>query len=77
MASDKHLAHYGQYALGGSELIITEAVVVEGGGRISARDLGLWSDEQIGPLRRIVNFAHDQDSGIGGQLGLKGLMRLP
>ncbi len=73
LVSDKHLVHYGQYALGGAGLIITEAVAVEERGRISGWDLGLWADEQIKPLRKIVAFAQEQGSKIGIQLGHSGL----
>ena len=75
---DKHLVHYGQYALGGAGLIITEATAVEERGKISTWDLGMWSDKHIEPFRRIIDFVHEQGSKIGIQLahsGLKGSTR--
>lgn len=39
-----HLMHLGQLAFSGAGLLITEATAVEADGRISAQDLGLWSD---------------------------------
>jgi 2,4-dienoyl-CoA reductase-like NADH-dependent reductase (Old Yellow Enzyme family) len=42
--------------LGGAGLIFVEATSVSPEGRLSKGDLGLWSDEQIAPLSRIVNF---------------------
>ena len=42
-----HTLHYGGRALGGVGLIIVEATAVEARGRISDKDLGIWSDEHI------------------------------
>lgn len=80
LAVDTHFAHYAQFAFGGAGLIMLEATAVEARGRISAGDLGLWSDEQIGPLRNIVEFVHKQGSKAGIQLahaGFKGSTRPP
>ena len=43
-ASDWHTVHLGQLALSGAGLLIIEATAVTPEGRISAGDLGLWSD---------------------------------
>lgn len=43
-AAPWHLMHLGQLALSGAGMLIIEATAVEAEGRISARDLGLWSD---------------------------------
>ena len=72
LANDFHYVHYGSHALGGVGLIIIEAAAVEPRGMISPNDLGLWSDEQIAPLARIVDFAHQQGAGIGIQLAHAG-----
>jgi 2,4-dienoyl-CoA reductase-like NADH-dependent reductase (Old Yellow Enzyme family) len=61
-ANDWHLAHYGTRATGGTGLIIVEATAVAPEGRITPADLGLWKDEHIKGLRRIVNFIHQQGS---------------
>lgn len=71
-ATDFHLVHYGARALGGVGLLLTEVVAVEARGRISEEDLGLWSDEQIAPLARVVDFVHEQGAAIGVQLGHAG-----
>src|SRR5690606_34307028 len=60
MANDWHLVHQGSFARGGAGLVMTEATAVVPEGRISAQDLGLWSDEHIEPLRRITDFHHGQ-----------------
>ena len=46
-----------------------EATAVVPEGRISPEDAGLWTDTQIAPLKRIVDFAHTQGAKIGVQLG--------
>ena len=45
LAQNFHLMHYGNMAVSGAGLVILEATAVEPQGRISAYDLGLWSDE--------------------------------
>ncbi len=72
-AHDMHFAHYAQFSLGGAGLIMLEATAVQQKGRISAWDLGLWNDEQVSPLKRIVDFTHQQPTKIGIQLAHAGL----
>lgn len=71
-ALGKHFAHYAQYVLGGAGLIMMEATAVEARGRISAGDLGLWSDEHLPPLDPIIDYAHQQGTKIGVQLAHAG-----
>jgi 2,4-dienoyl-CoA reductase-like NADH-dependent reductase (Old Yellow Enzyme family) len=52
----------------GPGLAFTEALAVLPNGRSSPQDAGLWSDEQIGPLKQIVDFAHSQNQKIAIQL---------
>ncbi|KAH7097974.1 hypothetical protein BKA62DRAFT_580395, partial [Auriculariales sp. MPI-PUGE-AT-0066] len=68
-ATDFHLVHIGQYALGGAGLIMLEATSVLPEGRLSAEDAGLWDDSQIAPLKRIVDFVHAMGGRLGIQLG--------
>lgn len=65
-ATDWHLAHLGARAVAGVGLIMTEATAVSPDGRISASDLGIWSDAQVPGLRRITSFlrAHGAVSGV-------------
>jgi 2,4-dienoyl-CoA reductase-like NADH-dependent reductase (Old Yellow Enzyme family) len=44
-ATDWHMIHLGHLALSGAGLLILEATAVSARGRISAQDLGLYSDE--------------------------------
>lgn len=72
LANDFHLVHYGSFALGGAGLILLEATAVSPEGRISAYDLGLWSDDQTLPLGHITDFAHRHGAKIGVQLAHAG-----
>jgi 2,4-dienoyl-CoA reductase-like NADH-dependent reductase (Old Yellow Enzyme family) len=71
-ANDWHLVHLGSRAAGGAGLVLTEAIAVTPQGRISPYDLGLWSDDQIEPLARIVNFISQRRSVAGIQLAHAG-----
>ncbi|MFT9847310.1 NADPH dehydrogenase NamA [Aneurinibacillus sp. REN35] len=71
-ATDWHYVHYGTRAVGGVGLVMLEATAVEARGRISHRDLGIWSDEHIDPLRRIVSFVKDQGAAAAIQLAHAG-----
>jgi 2,4-dienoyl-CoA reductase-like NADH-dependent reductase (Old Yellow Enzyme family) len=72
MANDWHFAHLARFALGGFGLVFVEATAVSAEGRITYGDLGLWSDEQIGPLKHIVDFLHSQGAAAGIQIGHAG-----
>ncbi len=56
----------------GPGLTFIEATGVVPQGRITPEDAGLWSDDQIEPLRKIVEFAHSQGQKIGIQLAHAG-----
>jgi 2,4-dienoyl-CoA reductase-like NADH-dependent reductase (Old Yellow Enzyme family) len=72
LANDWHLVHLGSFAQGGAGLVMTEATAVLPEGRITAEDLGLWSDGQIEPLRRIRQFINSQGAAAGIQLAHAG-----
>ncbi len=71
-ANDWHLTHYGARAAGGAGLIIVEATAVEPIGRISPNDLGLWSDEQIEPLARVVRYLREYGAAPAIQIAHAG-----
>ena len=71
-ANDWHLVHLGSRAVGGAGLVLTEATAVLREGRISPQDLGIWSDDHIEPLARIVRFIHERGSVAGIQLAHAG-----
>jgi len=70
--NDWHLVHLGTRAVGGAGLIFTEATAVSPEGRISPGDVGLWKDEHIHGLSRIVSFIHLQGAIAGIQLAHAG-----
>src|SRR5438874_9836327 len=71
-ANDWHLVHLGSRAVGGAGLVLTEATAVLPEGRISPQDLGIWADEHIEMLGRIVRFINEQGSIAGMQLAHAG-----
>ena len=79
-ANDWHLVHLGSRAAGGAGLVFTEASAVLPEGRITPNDLGIWKDEHIAMLGRIVEFLHGQGAHAGIQLahaGRKASMQRP
>jgi 2,4-dienoyl-CoA reductase-like NADH-dependent reductase (Old Yellow Enzyme family) len=70
--SDWHFVHLGSRAVGGAGLVLTEATAVLPEGRISPQDLGIWTDDHIEPLARVVRFIHEQGSVAGMQLAHAG-----
>src|SRR5881398_3615595 len=71
-ANDWHFVHLGSRAVGCAGLVLTEATAVLPEGRISPEDLGIWNDEHIEMLSRIVSFIHEQGSVAGMQLAHAG-----
>jgi 2,4-dienoyl-CoA reductase-like NADH-dependent reductase (Old Yellow Enzyme family) len=71
-ANDWHFVHLGSRAVGGAGLVLTEATAVLPEGRISPQDLGIWADEHIEMLGRIISFIHEQGSVAGMQLAHAG-----
>ncbi|EXF80564.1 hypothetical protein CFIO01_04271 [Colletotrichum fioriniae PJ7] len=72
LATDWHLTHLGGILQRGPGLCLMESTAVLPEGRITPQDLGIWSDAQIPPLRRITDFAHAQGQKIGIQLSHAG-----
>ncbi|KAI5124057.1 hypothetical protein M0805_003885 [Coniferiporia weirii] len=67
-----HMAHLGGIFMRGPGLTFIEATAVTANGRITPEDSGLWSDDQIKPLRELADFAHSQGTKIGIQLAHAG-----
>jgi 2,4-dienoyl-CoA reductase-like NADH-dependent reductase (Old Yellow Enzyme family) len=72
LANDYHFAHLARFGLGGFGAVIVEATAVTPEGRISYGDLGLWSDDHIPPLARIVSVLRSQGAAAGIQIGHAG-----
>jgi 2,4-dienoyl-CoA reductase-like NADH-dependent reductase (Old Yellow Enzyme family) len=71
-SNDWHFVHLGSRAIGGTGLIFTEATAVSPEGRITPGDLGLWKDEHVNGLKRIVDFIHLHDAVAGIQIAHAG-----
>jgi NADPH2 dehydrogenase len=72
IATDWHYLHYVNRAIGGAGFIIIEMTDVEPDGRTTDFDLGLWSDEQIPALARIVEACHRYGAKVGIQIAHAG-----
>ena len=69
---DWHRIHYGSRAVGQTGLIILEATAVQPQGRISAQDLGIWSDNHIDGLSELTRLIKQHGSAAGIQLAHAG-----
>lgn len=67
-----HYVHYISRAVGGAGLIMMEMTDVAPHGRITVRDLGLWSDEQIPDFARVIDQVHAYGAKIGIQIAHAG-----
>lgn len=72
MVEDFHLTHYVSRAVGQVGLIIQEATAVSPEGRISPRDLGIWSDEHLEGLSRLTELIKSYGAKTGIQLAHAG-----
>jgi 2,4-dienoyl-CoA reductase-like NADH-dependent reductase (Old Yellow Enzyme family) len=71
-ANDWHYVHLGSRAIGGAALVFTEATAVTSEGRISPHDLGIYADDHVAAVARIVGFVHGQKCAAGMQLAHAG-----
>lgn len=69
---DWHLAHLAKFAFGGAGIVFVEATAVAPEGRITHGDVGLWSDDQVAPLRRIADLVSRLGAAPAIQLGHAG-----
>ncbi|WP_247000414.1 NADH:flavin oxidoreductase/NADH oxidase [Halosolutus gelatinilyticus] len=72
LATEWHRVHLGSRAVGGAGIVMTEATAVSPRGRISAHDLGIWSDEHAAALEPIAEFVRDQGAVPAIQLAHAG-----
>jgi 2,4-dienoyl-CoA reductase-like NADH-dependent reductase (Old Yellow Enzyme family) len=71
-ANDWHLVHLATRAVGGAGLVIVEASAIDPAGRITPGDLGLYKDEHIDGLKRIVGLLHSHGAKAGIQIAHAG-----
>ncbi|MFJ7933811.1 NADPH dehydrogenase NamA [Sporosarcina sp. NPDC096371] len=72
MVEDWHKVHYATRAVGQVGLIIVEATAVQPAGRISAQDLGIWSDDHVEGLAEAVRLMQQHGAKTGIQLAHAG-----
>ena len=72
VAGDWHMVHLGSRAVGGAGLVMVEAAAISPEGRISPRDLGIWTDTQAQALAPIVAFMKAQGAVTAIQIAHAG-----
>lgn len=72
MVEDWHKTHYATRAVGQVGLIIVEATAVQPAGRISAQDLGIWSDDHVEGLTEVVRLMKQHGAKTGIQIAHAG-----
>jgi len=72
IATDWHYVHYVSRAIGGAGLIIIEMTDVDPDGRITDYDLGLWSDDHVPAIARIVEACHQHGAKVAIQIAHAG-----
>lgn len=70
--TDWHQVHYASRAQGQVGLIIVEATAVQPEGRISPQDLGIWTDEHVVGLTKLVDLIHENGTKAGIQIAHAG-----
>lgn len=72
-----HLRHYRWVADRGAGLVVTGAVCIAPEGRLSANQLGAWSDEFIEGLAEIPRICHERDVPVLMQIHHAGYRAVP
>jgi 2,4-dienoyl-CoA reductase-like NADH-dependent reductase (Old Yellow Enzyme family) len=72
ISNDWQVIHLGARAIGGAGLVISEATAVEARGRITAFDVGIWSDDQVEPLQRVTRAISENGAVAGIQIAHAG-----
>ena len=70
----ENVERYKKLAQGGAGLIIQEATCINIDGKLSGNQLGMWADEQIEGLKRIVDVVHQENCPIFIQIHHAGVV---
>lgn len=73
LVTEEHIKHYEERAKGGVGLIIVEATCVNSKGRLSNKQLRVWSDEYIEGLSKIAEVCHKYGAKVLVQIHHAGL----
>jgi NADPH2 dehydrogenase len=68
LSTDHHVIHYARRAEGGVGLVIIESTAVSVEGRLFSNDIGIYSDDQIEPMKRVVKAIHHHGTPVFIQL---------
>jgi 2,4-dienoyl-CoA reductase-like NADH-dependent reductase (Old Yellow Enzyme family) len=69
---DWHLSHLAKFASGGAGLVFMESTKIDPAGCSTPRDVGLWKDEFVEPLKRVTALIKRNGAVPGIQLGHSG-----
>ena len=75
--TERNIEHYRAIAKGGAGLVIQEATCIDRNGRLSMDQLGIWEDEQIPGLKKIVEAVHGEGVPILVQIHHAGVIAAP
>jgi len=70
--NERHIAHYAKYGVGGVGLVFVESTKIDPRGCSTPADLGLWKDEFMPGMKKIVDIVKSYGSAVGIQLGHSG-----
>lgn len=70
----ENVERYKKLAQGGAGLIIQEATCINIDGRLSPKQIGIWSDDQIEGLKSIVDAVHEENCSIFVQIHHAGVV---
>lgn len=73
LISEKNIEHYEKRAKGGVGLIIMEAHSISKDGRLSGTQLGIWSDDHIEGIKRVVDTCHSHGAAVMVQINHAGI----
>jgi 2,4-dienoyl-CoA reductase-like NADH-dependent reductase (Old Yellow Enzyme family) len=69
---DWHLSHLAKFAAGGAGLVFMESTKIDPAGCSTPRDVGLWKDDFVEPLKRVTALIKRNGAVPGIQLGHSG-----
>ena len=72
--TDAHVERYRTLLSGGAGLVIQEALCVDARGRVDNRNLGIWSDDHIPGLRRLLAVYREHGMPAIAQVTFSGLL---
>ena len=77
LVTKEHIKHYTARAKGGVGLIVIEATCVNPAGRLSEKQLGLWSNDQIAGFGKIATECHQYGAVVLVQIHHAGMGVFP